>query len=273
MRSSISSLGASVALGALLIAHPVFAQDRPEADRPEQGFHPILGVAGLYRPEFRGSDDYEFQPRPFVGFRYGLGGTTLSMQGADFELDLVPNGRFEAGPVIGYRSGRDDDISNEIVRLLPTIDGALEGGAFAKMNWEVGGGTIAAGVKFMADLGDAHEGYSVGLDTSYSAPITERLSYSVGANIVWADDSYMQTYFGVDAAGAVASGLTPFQAEAGLESAGLSANLRYQLNERWGMALFASYDRLLGDAADTPIVTEQGSENQMQVGFAIFRAF
>lgn len=263
-----ASLLIAAIAGASLTAHTAVAQDQPA-----QGFRPLLGVAGVYRPEFRGSEDYEFQPLPFVGFRYGRGGTTVSMDGSDVKLDLLGSDRFEAGPVIGYRSGRDDDIDNTVVRLLPQIDGAVEGGVFAAMTREVGAGRVGAGVKVLADLSDTYGGYTVGLETSWSAPVSARFSYSVGANIVWADESYMDTYFGVDNVGAAASGLDAFQPEAGLESAGVSASLRYQLTDQWGMALIASYDRLLGDAADTPIVTEQGSENQAQVGFAVYRAF
>lgn len=261
---------AATAAGLLLLglSSPAFAQDGEGG-----GVRPLLGVAGIYRPDFRGSADYEFQPLPFVGFEYERWGRTLSVEGTDLKLNLLGDGRFEAGPVLGWRSGRDDDIDNDVVRLLPSIDGTVEGGAFAGVRWDVGPGRIGAGAKVLADLGGVDGGFTVTGDVSWAAPISERLSYSIGANIVWADEEYMQTYYGVTAAGATASGLAPYQPDSGVESIGLSVSARYQLNNRWGVALLASYDRLMDQAADTPIVTQEGSENQARVGFAVFRAF
>lgn len=268
MTPTRASLGLVALVGAQFAAQTAAAQDRPE-----QGFHPLVGAAGVYRPEYRGAEDYEFQPLPFIGFRYGRGGVSLSMDGSDLKLDLAGSDRFDAGPVLGYRAGRDDDISNAVIHLLPTIDDAVEGGAFAAVNWQVGGGRLTTGVEVLADLGDAHGGYTVALETAWSARVSDRVSYGLGANVVWADESYMQAYFGVDGAGSAASGLAAFQPEAGVESVGLSANLRYRLTEDWGVAIFASYDRLLDEAADTPIVAQEGSENQAMVGFAVYRAF
>ncbi|KFC62013.1 putative MltA-interacting MipA family protein [Devosia sp. LC5] len=255
-------------LAAFAAGAPAVAQRQPD-----EAFHPLIGVAGVHRPEFRGSDDYEVQPLPFVGFQYRRGDMTLSMEGTELELDLIGSDRFKAGPIVGYRWGRDDDIENDVVRLLPTIDDTVEGGVFAEMTWVVGQGRVGAGVKVLADLGDAYGGYNVTADVSWSARATDRLSYGVGANVVWADRNYMETYFGVDDLGAAASGLAAYRPDAGIESVGLSANIRYRLSGRWGVAMFASYDRLLDQAADTPIVTEEGSENQARMGFAVYRAF
>lgn len=260
---------------AILFALAACGAGRPAKaqGRPDQGFHPLVGVAGLNRPEFRGSDDHEVQPLPFIAFRYGVGDTTLSMDGTALELDLVGGDRFRFGPVIGYRWGRDDDIENQVVSRLATIDATIEGGVAAGMAWSIGGGQVGAGVKLLTDLGDAHGGLTVTADAAWTARATDRLSYSVGANVVWADENYMNTYFGVDGAGAAASGLAAYRPDSGIESVGVSANLRYRLSDRWGMAVFAAYDRLVDQAADTPIVTQEGSENQTQIGFAVYRAF
>jgi outer membrane protein len=45
---------------------------------------------------------------------------------------------------------------------------------------------------------------------------------------------------------------------------------RYLLNERWGVEGAAEYERLLNDAADSPI-TEQGSADQYTVRVGITR--
>jgi outer membrane protein len=261
-------LTALLALATASLAHPVLAQS---SDQNEG--HIIIGGGAAYRPEYKGSNDYEVQPFPYLNLRYPLGGMAVTLEGADLKLDVLGNDRIAFGPIISYQQGRDDDISNPVVRRLPTIDGAVEGGAFFEMQWPVGPGEFKAGVKALADLSGVNEGYSVGLNAGYRAPITSRLSLGVGAGMTWADEKYMGTYYGVDAPGAIASGLPGYTPEAGLEKVGVNVSLTYRMTERWGVALFGGYDRLLDGAADSPIVTLEGSPDQYTGGLALFYKF
>jgi outer membrane scaffolding protein for murein synthesis (MipA/OmpV family) len=45
------------------------------------------------------------------------------------------------------------------------------------------------------------------------------------------------------------------------------------MNERWSMFGMVSYKQLLNSAADSPLVTRGGSENQSGLAFAIVRKF
>jgi outer membrane scaffolding protein for murein synthesis (MipA/OmpV family) len=74
----------------------------------------------------------------------------------------------------------------------------------------------------------------------------------------------MDSFFGIDGAQSAASGLEPFEAEAGLKDVGLSLRLNYGLTERWSILASGEYRRLLGDAADSPIVADEGSADQLQ---------
>ena len=76
----------------------------------------------------------------------------------------------------------------------------------------------------------------------------------------------MQSYFGVSGAQAARSRNRAFQAESGFADVGLEANLNYAITEHWMMFGTLGYSRLLGDAADSPLVDGEGSANQ-------FRAF
>ncbi|MGF1463829.1 MAG: MipA/OmpV family protein, partial [Maricaulaceae bacterium] len=68
---------------------------------------------------------------------------------------------------------------------------------------------------------------------------------------------------------AAASGLDVFDAGAGFRDVGLSSVLSYQLSKRWSLNSVVSYSRLIGDAADSPIVTEEGSPNQVFFGMNV----
>ncbi len=78
-----------------------------------------------------------------------------------------------------------------------------------------------------------------------------------------ATDDYMKSYFGVNAAQSARSGLRTFKADGGVKDVGLSLSTRFPLSGKWsGLAIFR-YWHLLGDAADSPIVKDQGDENQL----------
>jgi outer membrane protein len=72
----------------------------------------------------------------------------------------------------------------------------------------------------------------------------------------------MSSYFGIDAADAARSGLDQFNADEDFKDVSLGGALTYQC-ERLSVSLLANYARLIGDAADSPVVEEVGDENQL----------
>jgi MipA family protein len=71
----------------------------------------------------------------------------------------------------------------------------------------------------------------------------------------------MQTYFGVSAAQAAASlaHLPQFDPSAGFKDVSLGATAAVELDPRWTLYLTGRYTRLIGDAADSPVIeTENG---------------
>jgi len=60
------------------------------------------------------------------------------------------------------------------------------------------------------------------------------------------------------------------------DNAGVSlrcAGITYKLDRHWGLYGWAGYDRLINDAADSPIVRQFGSRDQFSGGVAIFYEF
>ena len=72
----------------------------------------------------------------------------------------------------------------------------------------------------------------------------------------------MAAYFGVDATNAARSGLREFDADGGLKDAGVLLLARYSFDRTWGLMVLGKFTRLVGDAADSPLVEDEGSENQ-----------
>ncbi|MEN1729710.1 MAG: MipA/OmpV family protein, partial [Pseudomonadota bacterium] len=57
--------------------------------------------------------------------------------------------------------------------------------------------------------------------------------------------------------------------EGGFNSVEVTLFGNYALNDRWGLFGVVSYQRLLSDAADSPIVDDEGSANQFLAGIGI----
>ena len=97
---------------------------------------------------------------------------------------------------------------------------------------------------------------------------------SIGPRLSFGDDAYMRSYFGASAAEAARNGrVASFDADGGLKSVGLAASLSYKIDAEWTAQVYDRYDHLVGDAADSPITSSIGSEDQNIVGIALRKSF
>jgi outer membrane protein len=59
----------------------------------------------------------------------------------------------------------------------------------------------------------------------------------------------------------------------GVHAVALAGGMSVQLDERWGVFGYARGERLVGDAAKSPIVRTYGSRNQGSAGLGLSYAF
>ncbi len=98
------------------------------------------------------------------------------------------------------------------------------------------------------------------------ARIGERWIVAAGPRLSLAGGDHQRTYFGVDARQSAASGLPVFRPEGGVLSFGVAAQVTYQWTARLETTAYASANRLTGDAARSPLVTQRGSRDQFGAG-------
>lgn len=212
-----------------------------------------LGVGAMVKPRYEASDSYLVYPFPIIS----VGRFYLPVFGQ------VADGRERNGfffypsfNVVGERKASDH------VDLTGTkkIDWALElglGGGYRTRNWRA-----------FAELRQGINGHTgqvgqLGFDGIFYP--TERIEFSIGPRADFASGDYMDTYFGVTAAEAAAGSLTAYNPSGGFKSVGLSARASYDVNEKVRLHLQGGYDRLIGDAADSPIA-RRGSKDQFSIG-------
>lgn len=210
----------------------------------------VLEVGGgiLTRPDYEGSKDYTFQPWPIVDLKF---------------LRLPVFGTFGGGPESGISfspsfrviSERDDDDHSELAGL-DDVDLTVEVGG--KVGYRYG---MVRGLLTLRHGFGGHEGFvgEAGLDL-IGRPVP-RLEVSGGPRLYFSDSEYMETYFGVTPAQSAASGLPAFDPDGGIKGIGFVGEAKYALTPRWSVVGEAGYERLIGDAADSPI-TDLGSKDQ-----------
>ena len=70
-----------------------------------------------------------------------------------------------------------------------------------------------------------------------------------------------------------ATGLAALDPDGGIYAVGGIANFTHRLGRNWGVQAYAGYDRLVGDAADSPIVRAFGSRDQFSGGAGLWIEF
>lgn len=78
----------------------------------------------------------------------------------------------------------------------------------------------------------------------------------------------MDAYYKVNTTQSRKSGLSKYDPEGGIQSAGIGAEITWQATDRIEAGAFTEYKRLLGDVADSSLVRERGSKNQFVIGLS-----
>lgn len=221
-----------------------------------------IGFGAAMMPEYEGAEDYT--PAPIVLIRGDYSnGMYFSLETNKLSFNAVPSKNFRFGPLLNYRLGRED-VENDDVDLMEDIDGALEAGLFGSVRIS----TVEFKVEFLADTGDAHEGYTARASLANRFQICDKLSITPKLYSTYADEEYTRTWFGIDNENRGASGFQAYDASSGMKDFGLNLAANYRFNDSWGALAFVDYKQLVGDAADSPIVKDSGDENQLFFGLA-----
>jgi outer membrane scaffolding protein for murein synthesis (MipA/OmpV family) len=253
------AIGAALALLTTMpAATPARAQDRGElfgfAGTPWQ-----IGGFVFVTPKFEGSKSYDVFGFPFVApAGFGQDGSWVDIRGADdVRFRLIQNQGFEAGALTGYRFGRDQ---NDAARLrgLGDIDGGLVLGAYA--GYRVGPWFFSASYQHQV-TGDEDTGGLVRLAIDHTWRLDPHTKLVTSLGTAYASSDYMQTYFGVSAAQAATSlaGLPQYNPSAGFKDVSLGATATIELDPRWTLYLTGRYTRLIGDAADSPVIETENA--------------
>lgn len=260
-------LSSAVSAACLLAVGPALAQ--------EQGPPNFVAFGVATAPDHPGSDDYRILP--FGAGRATLGGVTYQIEGPGVSAAFINEGAIEAGAYVRWYGGRDDDIDDAVVRLLPERDGAAVAGGFVRLQLANGIANeydrVYVSARAGGDLTGEYGGVFWSTSLAYATPLSRTTLFIANLSVSGSGDDYAGALFSVDAAGAAASGLAPYTAEGGVQDIGLTLFLDQQVSENWSVTGVFGASQLQGDYADSPIVTVRGDDTAYFAGLAIGRRF
>lgn len=210
-----------------------------------------LGAGAAYGPDYPGSDDGEASP--WLIWRNAGFGQDGSTDAQGFNISPSFN-------MVGEREAADnDDLAG-----MDDIDPAYELGL--KVSYGAGPlttfGTVRRGF-------DGHEGITGEIGAKYRTELSDRVTLWSGLELGYGNDKYTSTYFGV-APEEARAGRPAYDIGGGFTSAAISFEARYAVTDTIAVLGEVQYGKLIGDAADSPVVQDK---YQPSVRVGIVRKF
>jgi MipA family protein len=249
--------------------------DAPEQAETTTRAGPVytFGLGAAFAPDYEGSQDYTAVP--LWNLRAGNlyhPDTFVQVLGPTLRSNLLPDDHWRLG-VSGRYQPDYDNVDNDRVQDIKDTDvtGLLG---------------VTAGYDFFAERDQT---VALELDAQYDvlhgnggvltprlrwqAPLGERTVVGAAVSTTWGSEDYMGNRFSINAGGAARSGLDEYDADSGFKNALVTGTATYRFAGAWSLTGIVGYSRLFSEAADSPIVDDEGDENQFLGGLLVNYSF
>lgn len=231
----------------------------PDAWQEEQ-VRLAIGAGALSVPDYEGSNDYKMQPLPVVDLRLG---DRILLQTNQVKL-VAGNQPVRYGAIARLDLGRSAD-ANPALAGLEGVGTAMEVGGFAE--GRLNGWVMQ--MELRQDILSGHKGAIATLAFGRFEEIGDKWRIIAGTRVNWASNDYMDSFFGVTPEEAAASVHPAYDAGSGFKDIGLRVIGSYRASENVTVQGGVGYQRLLGEANDSPIVSDAGSPHQVTAGITV----
>lgn len=231
----------------------------PPAPMSQWKWEGAIGPIGSVAPQYSGASSRKYSVVPGFYLRYGRisvsnasGFVTRRNKDDIFRglgLDVKQDDRLRLNVALRLDNGRKSSDSNALagiedvrrtIRARSSATYSFDGGWKAAVGWS-------------ADLLGRGGGNFFDAGVSHDRRLSPFSTWTVAAGTSWADRRYMQSYYGVTPAEAIASGYSVFMPGAGVRDVNLGMGWRTEINPRWLALWGGSVGKLLGPAAKSPL--------------------
>lgn len=187
-----------------------------------------------------------------------------------FDYDLIEANGFQIGPVVNLRDNRSSKASNGF-QGIHEVKTSLDAGVFLQY-W-----AIPNQLRFRTEAREAlsnGSGLVVDVGSDWFQPVGDRWILSAGPRASFGSAAYMHRYFSISDSEAAANGtVSAFHAGQGLKSVGAMVSASFAVTPDISVTLYDRFDRLVGDAASSPVTAKLGKANQNIVGLSLVKSF
>jgi MipA family protein len=225
-----------------------------------------VGLGAQLQPQYVGADGTSVGPIFHVNIARHGHEFAFTAPDQSPSIAVVSSDGFSFGPAVNLTGRRKE---SDVGAPVGDVSRTIEVGAFAQYqagdSWRLRA-ELRKGV-------NGHDGLVGEISADKIWRDGDRYVFSIGPRVLFSDARYQRAYFGVTPAAALAAGLPAYRPGGGVHAVGVASGVTYSLNSRWGLFGYARYERLVGDAAKSPIVRNYGSRNQYSAGLGLNYTF
>ncbi|KVK98597.1 MipA/OmpV family protein [Burkholderia cepacia] len=229
------------------------------------GYDVTIGAGVGLAPRYLGSDQYRTIPVPYLNVKTPSGIYLDTTRGAGYQLNLPRN--FYIDGTINYVPGRRDSnegyaSGSDTLRGMGNVPNATVATLAAGYKF-MGAGSVSVAGDFPVSNGSIGDSWRVVLKVPLMATPKDVLTTNTVAHIGSAE--YNQTMWGVSVSQSSASGFRQYSIHGGFNAVDFGLMWTHMFNRHWLMSTSANVTRLVGAAADSPIVVQRVSGSLITV--------
>ena len=250
-------LSAGTAYGADLIDGGVSSYK----DAPGSYWVVTIGGYGTAEPAFLGSKDFMASGLPILDVRRAGDKEWLTLPNDAFSIALYQTKNFRIGGAGDFLNDRQRGNNSTALQGIHNINYTVELGAFAEY-YPVP--FLRTRAELLQGVTGA-DGFAANLMADFIYQPLPQWLFTAGPRMQIVNDQYASAFYSINSRDA-ASGLSSYRASGGIDYVGVDASARYDLTARFSIRAFAEWDRLVADAANSPLIKQRGTADQVQVG-------
>lgn len=228
--------------------------------------HVTVGLGPVFRPDYVGSNDYQIAAEPALYLRFE-GFLTLENDGAS--INLLGLGNFEFGPTARVTRGRGENDNPDLTGL-GDVGLSFDVGLYLKAKIS---DKYAARLRYTHAIINNSNGGLLDLRLSTVLYRENKLTLAAALEGDWITSGRAQRFFGVTTGQSALSSKPVYTPGSSFRDVNLALLAQYSFSDKWSINGLASYMRLVGGAADSPIVRSVGSPNQFTIGASLSYRF
>ena len=184
---------------------------------------------------------------------------------------MLPTQTWQLGPAGQFIKGDRCNSSDNTVNDMKCQSDAFMLGAQAAYNFRLSETSrLSPKARMMFDVTGANDGYTFEPLVEYANRLSKSWAFLLQGNLIVGSENYEDYYFGVTGPQSRQSGLKTYNADGGVQQFGFTAVGSYNATESIRVDLIGRYQRLVGDAEDSPLVdgtsNSRGDANQFIFG-------